>query len=243
MPAAKILIIAHRGASGLVEFDNTLESFEKAIYVGAPMVEFDVRKTKDNLFICYHDESIDGIKISNLDYDKLLEISRKKGFDIPLLSDVIKLCKGKIRLDIELKERGYELEIVNLVKNHLDYPDYIIKSFYDSSVKTIKQIDKKITAGLLLGIGKPKYLLLTRLLELFPEYRLFHAKADFVSPNYRLLKFGFSKRMKLMRKKIYVWTVNDEYLMKKVVKKGVSALITDRPDLALKLLAPEAKSS
>lgn len=235
MSATKLLIIAHRGASGLVKFDNTLESFEKAIYLGAPMVEFDVRKTKDNLLVCYHDESIDGVQLANLDYHQLLEISRKKGFDIPLLSDVIKLCKGKIRLDIELKETGYEIEVVNLVKNYLDYPDYVIKSFYDSAVKAIKEIDENITTGLLLGVYKPKHLILTRLLELFPEYRLFQAKADFVSPNYQLLRFGFSKRMKLMKKNIYVWTVNDEYLMRRVVKKGVSALITDRPDLALKL--------
>lgn len=235
MSATKVLIIAHRGASGLVEFDNTLESFEKAIYLGAPMVEFDVRKTQDNLLVCYHDESIDDVQIANLDYNQLLGISRTKGFDIPLLSDVIKLCKGKIRLDIELKETGYELEVVNLVKKYLDYPDYVIKSFHDSAVKAIKEIDENIITGLLLGVGKPKNVILTRLLELFPEYRLLQAKADFVSPNYQLLRFGFSKRMKMMKKNIYVWTVNDEHLMKKVVKNGVSALITDRPDLALKL--------
>lgn len=235
MLATKILVIAHRGASGLVQFDNTLESFAKAIYLGASMVEFDVRKTKDDLFVCYHDESIDGIHLAELDYNQLLNISRKKGFNIPLLPHVIELCKGRIRLDIELKESGYELEIVNFVKEHLDYQDYVIKSFHDSSVKAIKEIDENITAGLLLGVGKPKKLILTRLLELFPESRLFQTKADFVSPNYQLLRFGFSWRMKLMKKNIYVWTVNDEYLMKKVAKKGAFALITDRPDLALKL--------
>ena len=235
MLATKILVIAHRGASGLVQFDNTLESFDKAIYLGASMVEFDVRKTKDGLLVCYHDESIDGIRLADVDYSQLLKISKQKGFEIPLLSNVIELCKGKIRLDIELKESGYELEIVKLVKKHLNYQDYVIKSFYDSSVKVIKEIDENITTGLLLGIGKPKKLILTRLLELFPEPRLFQTKADFVSPNYQLLRFGFYWRMKLIKKNIYVWTVNDEYLMKKVVRKGAFALITDRPDLAIKL--------
>ena len=42
-----IKVIAHRGASGMVGQDNTLESFQKAIEIGADMVEFDVRSTKE----------------------------------------------------------------------------------------------------------------------------------------------------------------------------------------------------
>ncbi|NEP79926.1 MAG: glycerophosphodiester phosphodiesterase [Okeania sp. SIO3C4] len=231
----KPLIIAHRGASGLVEFENTLASFEKAIELGVPMVEFDVRKTQDNLFVTFHDESINGINISDLSYQQLLDISRQKGFDVPLVEDVLKLCQGKIKLDIELKEVGYELEIVNLVKKYLDYQDYVIKSFLDAAIIAVKKADSRIKTGLLLGVSKPKNLIVTRLSEVFPEFRLFTTQADFVSPNYQLIKFGFLWRMKLVNKNIYVWTINDEKLMVETVKQGVFALITDRPDLALKL--------
>ncbi|NEN89491.1 MAG: glycerophosphodiester phosphodiesterase [Okeania sp. SIO3H1] len=231
----KPLIIAHRGASGLVEFENTLASFEKAIELGVPMVEFDVRKTQDNLFVAFHDESIDGMNISDLSYQQLLDISRQKGFDVPLVEDVLKLCQGKIKLDIELKEVGYEFEIVNLVKKYLDYQDYVIKSFLDAAIIAVKQTDNQITTGLLLGVSKPKSLIATRLSEIFPEFRLFTTKADFVSPNYQLIKFGFVWRMRLINQNIYVWTINDEQLMVKTVKQGAFALITDRPDLALKL--------
>ncbi len=231
----KPLIIAHRGASGLVKFENTLASFEKAIELGVPMVEFDVRKTLDNLFVAFHDESIDGMKISDLTYQQLLDISRQKGFDVPLVEDVLKLCRGKIKVDIELKEAGYELEIVNLVKKYLDYQDYVIKSFLDAAIIAVKKADNQIITGLLLGLNNPKNLIPTRLSEIFPEFRLFATKADFVSPNYQLMKFGFVWRMKLMKKNIYVWTINDEKLMVETVKKGILALITDRPDLALQL--------
>jgi glycerophosphoryl diester phosphodiesterase len=229
-----ILVIAHRGASGLVKFENTLESFEKAIFLGVPFVEFDVRKTKDNFLVCYHDECIDGNRLSDINYQKLLEISQEKGFVIPLIEDVIKLCKDQIKLDIELKEIGYEEEVVGLVKSYMDYHDYVIKSFNDSSVKAIKKIDKNIITGLLLGKSNPQSWMI-RLSELFPEYRLYTTKANFVSPNYQLLRFGFCSRMKLMRKNIYVWTVNDEKLMLQLAKKGIYALITDRPDLALNI--------
>ncbi|MDE5095212.1 MAG: glycerophosphodiester phosphodiesterase [Trichodesmium sp. St11_bin5] len=231
----KPLIIAHRGASGLVKFENTLASFAKAIELGVSMVEFDVRKTQDNLFVAFHDESIDGIKLRDLTYQQLLNISQKKGFDVPLVEDVLKLCQRKIKLDIELKEAGYELEIVNLVKKYLDYQDYVIKSFIDTAIITLKKTDNKITTGLLLGLGNPQNFILTRLSEIFPEFRLLLTKADFVSPNYQLIKLGFVWRMKILNKNIYVWTINDEKLMSKIIKKGIFALITDRPDLALKL--------
>lgn len=232
----KTLIIAHRGASGLVKFENTLVSFAKAIELGASMVEFDVRKTQDNLFVVFHDESINGIKISDLTYQQLLDNSRKQGFDIPLLEDVLKFCRGKIKLDIELKEAGYELEIVNLVKKYLVYQDYVIKSFIDAAIIAVKKNDNKITTGLLLGLSNPQNLIATRLSEFFPEFRLFITKADFVSPNYKFIKLGFVWRMKLINKNIYVWTINDKNLMAKIIKQGMFALITDRPDLALELL-------
>ena len=43
------LILAHRGAKGLVKFENTFEAFDKALEVGADGIELDVRKTKDNI--------------------------------------------------------------------------------------------------------------------------------------------------------------------------------------------------
>ncbi|MGK7875859.1 MAG: glycerophosphodiester phosphodiesterase [Xenococcaceae cyanobacterium] len=235
MQNQNILIIAHRGASGLVKFENTLEAFEKAIELGVPLVEFDVRKTQDNFLICYHDESINGVRLADINYNQVLYFSRQQGFEVPLLEDVLKLCQGKIMLDIELKETGYEKEVINLVKRYLDYHEYVMKSFNDSSVLAIKKVDSNITTGLLLGIVKPKNLVVNALSALFPEYRLFKSKADFVSPNYHLLILGFTLRMKLLKKDIYVWTVNDEKLMMKVAKKGIFALITDRPDLATNL--------
>lgn len=70
-----------------------------------------------------------------------------------LVEDVLKLCWGKIKFDIELKEDGYELEIVNLIKKYLDYLDYVIKFFIDVVIIVVKKIDYKIIIGLLLGFS------------------------------------------------------------------------------------------
>jgi len=58
------MIIAHRGASALA-VENTIESFRKAIDLGADMIEFDVRRTKDKVFVVYHDKFLKGKLIAH----------------------------------------------------------------------------------------------------------------------------------------------------------------------------------
>lgn len=227
-------IIAHRGASGLVKFDNSIESFRKAIEIGADMVEFDVRKTKDGRFIAFHDPNLNGNNISDLTYEEIQEITDEKGYEVPRVEDVVLLCKDKIGLDIELKEEGYEKEVIKLVKGHLDYDQYVMKSFSDRTVNMIHEHDPNIKTGLLLGVEEPENKIRTRLSELFPKNRLRRCKADFVSPNHHLLKLMFLKRMNFCDMDVYVWTVNNASMIKLLFKKGVGGIITDRPDLAVK---------
>ena len=97
-------VIAHRGASALAEHENTLEAFQIAIALRADMVEFDVRRTSDNVLIAYHDPAIDGKRICDLTYNRINDIARQEGYRVPTLVEVLDMCKGKIHLDIELKE-------------------------------------------------------------------------------------------------------------------------------------------
>ena len=76
------------------------------------MIEFDVRRTKDNVFIAFHDGFIQGKSIKDLTYEAISQIARNQGFDIPTVEEVLKWSRGKIKFDVELKEEGYEKEIV-----------------------------------------------------------------------------------------------------------------------------------
>ena len=230
-------IVAHRGNTALVKFENTIEAFQTAIEIGIPQIEFDLRMTKDGYLICYHDRSIGGIKIKHLSYQDLLTISRSKGFEIPLFEDVLKLCQDRIALDIEIKEEGYEEQVVSLTTKYFSYSNFVMKSFNDSSVRKIKILDPQIKVGILLGGIAKKSSIFRIISQFFPEYRILKTGADFVSPNFRLLKFGFVWRMQLLDREIYVWTVNEESKLFKLIKNDqISAIITDKPELALQIL-------
>jgi glycerophosphoryl diester phosphodiesterase len=231
----KTIIIAHRGASAFAK-ENTLESFKSAIELGADMVEFDVRRTKDSVLIVHHDELMGGKPIHDLTYAEMVALTRDQGFSIATLEEVLQYASGKIRLDVELKEEGYEKEVVALLSRYLKQDQFVVTSFYDSCIKRIKENDPNIQGGLILGISKPKNPIRTRLSEFFPLGRCKKAKADFLVPHWRLLRFGFLERVEKGNKRIFVWTINDqEMIWKCLQEERIDGIITDRPDLALAL--------
>ena len=166
-------IIAHRGASALAEHENTLESFEIAIDLDCDMAEFDIRKTGDGRLIVFHDTFIykeehmrfvpkpvttftkskryyaakkspyKGKRISKLTYERINRIAGGQGYRVPSLDEVLTLCKGKIFLDVEIKESGFEDEVVDAIVNEYgySYDEFSIKSFKPEVSKRIKEID------------------------------------------------------------------------------------------------------
>jgi glycerophosphoryl diester phosphodiesterase len=224
-------IVAHRGASYLAGRDNTLESFRLAIELGADMVEFDVRSTRDNVLVVFHDSTFADSPISWLTFDKLEKEAEERGFHIPTFEEVLELCHGKIRMDIEIKEEGFESKLVKICHKYLDYSEYTIKSFFEKIVYRVKKLDKNITTGLLLGMRTMNPM--RRLSEIFPYGRVLRCRCDFVSPNEWLVRLGFVERMHFHKIPVYVWTVNRKRTMKRYLKMGVDGLITDKPDAAL----------
>ena len=229
------LIIAHRGAPNYAR-ENTIESFEKAVVWGADMIEFDVRRTKDNVLIAYHDEMIQGHSIKDLTLGENSQMARNLGFDIPTVEEVLKWARGKIRLDVELKEEGYEKEIVELLSGYFEEDKFVITSFNDASLRVIKERYPDIKTGLILGKGIPSYHILTRLQEFFPMKRCKKAKPDFLVAHLKLLRVGFLERARRNHLPVFVWTVNDEETIWELLRdRRVYGIITDQPDLAVSL--------
>jgi glycerophosphoryl diester phosphodiesterase len=62
------------------------------------------------------------------------------------------------------------------------------------------------------------------------------AKADFLVAHFKLLRFGFLRRARRSHLPVFVWTVNDEETIQKLLNDSrVYAIITDKPDLAVSL--------
>jgi len=102
----------HRGA-GLLEPENTLKAFQKAIDLDLDGVELDVWLSADGVPIIIHgtDEGLILFKDTNLNahVNKVHSKDLKNwtlptGEYIPTLEEVLVLCKDKVPVNIELKE-------------------------------------------------------------------------------------------------------------------------------------------
>jgi glycerophosphoryl diester phosphodiesterase len=222
-------IIAHRGASaGAV--DNSLEAFERAITLRADRIEFDVRRTADDELIAFHDGTLDGAPVRALTRD---EIARRTGHLPPTIDEVLELARGRIGLDVEMKEGGYVGRVVDALRAH---DDVLITSFIDEVLVEVKALDPAIRTGLLLGRERPQSYLRTRASELFPAQRLRAAKVDFVAPYIALVRAGVLGRLGVAGMPALVWTVNETAAIAKLLDDHrVAGIITDVPERALQL--------
>lgn len=233
------VIVAHRGAHYPDLPENSFLSFDRAVEKGYTSLELDLRKTKDGKIVCFHDISYLGKLISAYTYQELNDLFFEKNktlpyskekLTVPIFTEVIQKYKDKIFLDIELKEAGYEEEVVREVSNNLAYEQFCLKSFYDEIIYKVKVLNEQIITGLLLGEENYTFRKLKN--DFFPEKRLLKCRANFVSPHYGLLRAGFLSRMRKIKMPVWVWTVNDEALIRKMLKMDISHIITDNPHLA-----------
>ncbi len=91
--------IAHRGASAY-EPENTLRAFERAIEMGATMMELDVHLSRDGQPVVIHDPDLsrttDGTgRVGDLTLEQIQRLDAGLGEHIPTLAEVIDLVRGR----------------------------------------------------------------------------------------------------------------------------------------------------
>ena len=222
-------IISHRGRTSRKSADNTLASVNDAIELKVEMVEVDIRQTKDSQIVCFHDPDIQGELIRDLDYSEIIE----KDSQIPTLEQVLWSAKGKIAIEIELKEPGYELEVVSIARDYFNYDKFVLKSFHPQVVERVKEIDQKIFAGLLVGSAFSLEQLFFTLKEAFTCTNFKQTNADFISPYYKIFEAGWFSRFTRNNVPIQVWTVNDVESIRTLINQQVHSIITDIPEVAI----------
>ena len=217
------LIISHRGKVDLVSPENVLIGIQEAIKLGVDMIEFDVRSTKDGRLVCHHDATVDNRMISDLTYDVLKNLKKS----ICKIEEVIDICKDKVGVNLEIKEKGFEDKIVNLLTSTFSYDKIFVTSFLPSVIRKVKTLDSKITAGLLIG-DSINYRVFYRILKESIFMTEFHySKADFISPFYKIYEMGLMGKFEMRGIPIQLWTVNDLNFLKDLINSSIQSVVTD----------------
>jgi glycerophosphoryl diester phosphodiesterase len=216
------LVVAHRGAWRPAP-QNSLEAFEEAVQLGCDAIELDVRRTLDGRVVVVHDARAGVRSIAKLTHEELQARARHR--HAPALEEVLELVVGRIGVDLELKEDGYVEQTMAIVKRRLTPDQYVVTSFHDSVVETVKRAAPAVRTGLLLSPN--------RQLGHLPQ-RVAATEVDFVAPHARLARVGLLSWAAARGLPSWVWTVNDRRALRLLCQDPrVAAVITDRPDRAL----------
>jgi glycerophosphoryl diester phosphodiesterase len=226
-------VIAHRGASADA-VDNSIDAFARAIDAGADMIEFDVRRTADNVLVAFHDPTAGGVAVGRM---SRAELARRVGYEPPLLEEVLELAAGRIGLDVELKEDGYVERVVKeVVARHGEGEDVVVTSFLDDVVRQVKSNGSGLRAGLLLGRA--------HIATYLPISRARRCGADFVALHHRLVAAGLLRLAHAHGYASLVWTVNDDRALRTLLEdERVLGVVTDVPARAVALRPPRARPS
>ena len=230
------LVCAHRGSCGVTGLPAA-ERYSRAIDLGVDYVELDVRRSADGQYVNYHDDvTPSGRPASHLRY---ADLKAELGSDLLKLDELLDLVAGRVGLHIDLKEPGYEEEMVRLLLPHASESRFVVTTGEVESIRTIKERFPAVRAGLTLGTDmRNAQALVTvreRLAELFPTPRLTRSRADFVAAHQQLARIRLLRYCARRRMAVWVWTVDEEAeIARFMADPRVTALITNRPDIALK---------
>ena len=237
-------VTAHRGYSSVYP-ENTIPAFKGAIEVGADWAELDVQQTSDGEVVVMHDSSLKrttGLdkEVWQVTWDEIKNLDNGSWFDkkyqtvrIPTLEEVLKVCRGKIRLNIEIKPSGHdknlEESVAKLLKEYHMRDSCVVSSLKYESLQKVKEADSSIETVYITSVSYGNF---TNL-----EY------ADGYSVESTLLSQNFVSQAQKAGKQVYVWTVNSEDQLEKVVSMGIDNVITDDPVMAKELIYKQEHST
>ncbi len=232
-----ILITSHRGNSHVAP-ENTLPALENAIIACSDYAEIDIRQTGDGEIVLLHDENLwrtTGVNrnIWELTYAQVQELDAGSWFGpefkhtkIPALEEAFELCKGRIKLNIEIKadshERNIEEKLVALISKYDFEHQCVVSSMDYNTLAKVKALDSDIKTGLVISA----------------TYGDFYNRAniDFFSIRRGFLSKSVVNNIHKAGKEVHVWTVDTAGDIERMKALGVDCIITDNPTLAREVL-------
>jgi glycerophosphoryl diester phosphodiesterase len=216
--------------------------------MGADMVELDVQMTLDGEVVVFHDEEINRctngrgriadyalVNLKKLDaggwFDK-----KYSGEEIPLLADVLNLCKERIAVNIEVKTEavkeaipgGIEEKCLQIV-NQIGMQDQVVFSSFDPrALRHLRHLDRKVPLAVL--FEKQYYD------AQLPSEIVASLAGNAFNCSRRELNRKWLADLKQHGIPVNVYTVNDEKSMKRFCAQGVDGIFTNKPDILRNIL-------
>ena len=243
------VVYAHRGASGYA-VENTIPSFELAIKMKADAVEFDVQLLSDGEVVVFHDFDLNRLfsvdrHISVLTAQDLKEYTFPDA-RIPLLSEVLDVIGHRIAMNIELKLWSVDpsvlrrlcARVLELVEARGLMHDVVVSSFNREALRQMRELSDEISMAVLVddlskddahaqGQGRT----LAFYIKTARDMRSYAINISYTLADARVVQDIHGAGLH-----VNVYTINDDDLMRTVLRKGVDGFFTNYPDRAVAMV-------
>jgi len=243
--ARKPIVVAHRGASGECP-ENALAAFRRAIELGADFFETDVRLSRDGVPVLMHDAAVDRttdgtgpIAGLSLEEIKRLDAGSWKapqfaGERVPTLAEALDLARGRIRVNIEIKDPAAAEPVVVAVHAAAMDNQVVVLCFDDHVLSRVRALAPDLARMVLVSSRAPGY---PPAGEIIRRCRAVGAAAMGVQhdgASADLIEAAHAAGIAVL-----FWTVNDPERMRELIALGADVVASDWPEVALRVRSEE----
>ncbi|UBH13941.1 glycerophosphodiester phosphodiesterase [Macrococcus armenti] len=254
-------IFAHRGGLYLRP-EHTMAAFNNAHALGVDGFEIDIRLTKDHQVVVLHDETVDRVSNgSGLVFDHTLNELKQLdfGFQFKDLNGAFPYrhhadCKvvtlhelinafPEMRINIDIKDAPdthagrYVIEaLYNVIKYCDAFDRVVITSFYDAQIKRFRnRCDAKVAYGAGQGEVAKTFLMFQ---SGYGNFTRIDADTFQIPVQFNGIALDTQKFIHWLQKQNVApgyWVINSIDQMKQLLNNGAHTIVTDRPDIAVRL--------
>ena len=230
---AEPLVIAPRGASAIAP-ENTAAAIREALRLGAKVIEFDVRSTRDGELVLFHDqeldrlagrsgtiESLDWATVKTLDVGKWFTKGSFTGEPVPRFEEALRLCLKGGAIPLIEHKTGDAAAYARVIRA-LDAADRVIVQSFDW--KFLSAFRREMPEVKIGALGSKE-------LDAAKHSTLSGLRPDWVGWNHADLLETDLPRVRALGARLALWTVNDPDIATFWLKRGADAIITDVPDV------------
>jgi glycerophosphoryl diester phosphodiesterase len=238
--------IAHRGASAY-EPENTLRAFERAIRMGATMLELDVHLSQDGHLVVIHDADLsrttDGTGlVAELPLEQIKGLNAGLGERVPTLAEVIDLVRGRVELYVELKGQHTPEPLVKVLQAAAFVDQVVVGSFFPGLPQKVKSLEPAIRTSMLIRQADRQTSFVDWALAIQVDY--VHPCWERASPMpHKLLTPAMIAHIRQQGLGIIVWHEERPSELRELVKLDVDGICTDTPDILTRMLAKKKEKT
>ncbi len=232
-------------------------AFERAVNLGVDVLECDIWPTLDGVWVIHHDETIDRTsdgtgRISEINIAELAKFDFAYRFDpqqdqrFPLRGQGIRLPRleqllrdfDHIPFSIEVKSSQvkYLDELVQLVRDFNAQDRVVFASFHDEVIETLRTLDDSLMTSP--TRRETKFHLITQAIGMdrlhTPKSVIYQLPSHYQGRD--ILTPSFINSAHQNGQLVWAWTIDDPAEAQRLIDLGVDGLMSNRPDLMLKVL-------